>query len=192
MALMSAGAASVVVARDTSERDLVGRAQAMDAAAWDEIYETHFAAVFRYCAYRVGAQAAEDLAADVFLEAVRGIQRYQYRGTPFRAWLYRIAHNVTVDELKRGTRRGLVERSDAEPATPNNADFTAGLAARRDLEVALRSLTHDQQQVILLRFVEGLSLGETAATMKRPTGAIKALQFRAVTRLRVLMQGEVR
>lgn len=177
----------------TPEGALVDRARAMDAAAWDEIYATHYSAIYRYISFRInGHEASEDLAAEVFLEAVRGIGRYRYRGTSFRAWLYRIAHNVTVDERKRLARRGVVEAPplalSAEPASP---DFAPLLHDRRDLAAALRCLTDDQQQVVILRFIEGLALAEVATVMGRPAGAVKALQHRAMVRMRTVLTGEV-
>ena len=192
MTLLSPGAATVVRPLD-SEEELVARARAMEAAAWDQLYAAHYAAVYRYCAFRIVVpEAAEDLAAEVFLEAVRGIGRYQYRGTTIRAWLYRIAHNLTADERRRRLRRGLMETAPSAGAPdPAEADFAPALAARRDLQVALAKLTEDQQQVVVLRFLEGLSMAEVACIMKRPAGAIKSLQHRAVLRLRALMEGEV-
>ena len=190
MTMLSPGAATVARPLD-AEADLIARARTMEAGAWDELYTAHYAAVFRYCAFRIPApDAAEDVAAEVFLEAVRGIGRYQYRGTPIRAWLYRIAHNLTADERRRLARRGSVEIA-GDASEPAEGDFAPGLAARRDLQVALAKLTEDQQQVVILRFLEGLSLAEAATVMKRPAGAIKSLQHRAVLRLRAIMEGEV-
>ncbi|MGD9933003.1 MAG: RNA polymerase sigma factor [Dehalococcoidia bacterium] len=172
------------------EASLIERARRMEGNAWDELYTLHYPAIHRYCAYRVSQpDAAEDLAADVFLQAVRGIGQYRYRGLPFRAWLYRIAHNVTADERKRLARNGGVASSVVpELADP---DFAPGVVDRRAIATALCELTDDQQQVIILRFLEGLSLQETAAVMRRRAGAIKALQFRAVSRLRDILQTEV-
>ena len=192
MTLMSAGTAGVVASFD-SEAALISRARGMEAAAWDQLYTAHYSAIYRYVAFRVfEPEAAEDLAAEVFLEAVRGIGRYHYRGTPFRAWLYRLAHNLTADERRRRLRRGLLEAPVPERESASAApDFAAAADLRRDLRAALVQLTEDQQQVIILRFLEDLSLAEVGAVMKRPTGAIKSLQHRAVLRLRALIDGEV-
>ncbi len=190
MALLGADVLSVGVARD-AEAALIERARCMESDAWDTLYSAHYSAIFRYCSLRISEpETAEDLAADVFLEAVKGIGRYQYRGTPFRAWLYRIAHNLTADERRARIRRGLLDAPVAA-AEPRERDFAPGVLSRQDLEWALRLLTSDQQQVVILRFIEGLSLAETATAMKRPAGAIKTLQFRATRRLRSLLEGEV-
>ena len=131
-----------VVARPRAapEAELVARARAMDADAWDEIYTTHYAAIQRYVSYRIHEPAAaEDVASEVFLEAVRGIKRYQVRRTPFRAWLYRIAHNLTVDEQKRRVRE--TDRGAASSPIKLEGDFAEAVADRRDMQVALAHLT---------------------------------------------------
>jgi RNA polymerase sigma-70 factor (ECF subfamily) len=187
-----AAEARAVGAAVALEPALIERARAMEPAAWDELYSLHYPAIFRYCAYRIAEpEAAEDIAADVFVEAVRGIGRFRYRGRPFRAWLYRIAHNLTVDEHKRRARAGGARVEFEAVNEPCGPDFASGVLDRRALQVALATLTEDQQQVVILRFLEGLSLKEVADVMRRPVGAVKALQFRAVSRLRAELGGEV-
>lgn len=172
------------------EASLVERAKRMEGHAWDELYALHYPAIHRYCAYRVShPETAEDLAADVFLQAVRGIGQYRYRGLPFRAWLYRIAHNITADERRRLARAGGTIANPAPDAA--GPDFAPAVIDRSAVTSALSELTEDQQQVIILRFLEGLSLQETATVMRRRAGAVKALQFRAVARLREILQAEV-
>lgn len=172
------------------ERSLVERARDMDPIAWDELYTLHFGAIQRYAMFRVAdSAAAEDIAAEVFLEAVRGITKYRYRGIAFRAWLYRIAHNLTAD-----FRRRLATRSDCETRDPaaleavSAEDFSIGCDRQYDLRAAVDLLTDDQQQVVILRFFEGLSLAETAEATGRNSGAIKSLQHRALERLRAILR----
>lgn len=173
-----------------AEGALVDRARHMEAAAWDELYSEHFDAIFRYCAYRIpDREAAEDVAADVFVEAVRGIGRYSYRGTPFRAWLYRIAHNLASDERRRWARTATTVLP-AGDLLPPEEDFAPGVLDRETVRAALADLTDDQQQVVILRFLEGLPLADVAEVMKKPTGAIKALQHRAIVRMRKTLTGE--
>ncbi|MGE3073361.1 MAG: RNA polymerase sigma factor [Dehalococcoidia bacterium] len=171
------------------ERSLVQRAREMDESAWDELYALHYGAIRRYAEFRVAdASVADDIAAEVFLEAVRGIAKYRYRGIAFRAWLYRIAHNLTADVRKR-----LATRSDCESPDPealhsvSQSDFAPGLERRRDIQAAVALLTDEQQQVVILRFFEGLSLAETAEATGRNSGAIKSLQHRALERLRLIL-----
>jgi RNA polymerase sigma-70 factor (ECF subfamily) len=180
-----AGAVSPNTAALNEER-LVEEAQASSEEAWARIYDDHYVKIFGYCYIRTGNRtAAEDLASDVFLEALRGIHRYRYRGVPISAWLYRIAHNLTADFLRHRTRRPTVSLG-SEPRNDrlHLADAADGSAIRLDLQVAIKQLTEDQQQVILLRFFQGLSHEETAAIMQRRSGAVRVLQNRALSALR--------
>ena len=171
------------------ERSLVDRARAMDAAAWDEIYTLHYGAIQRYALFRVAdATAADDIAAEVFLEALRGIGKYRYRGIAFRAWLYRIAHNLTADFRRRAASRSERETCDESAlALLPGDDFVPGFERQRDIQLAVAQLTDEQQQVVVLRFFEGLSLAETAEATGRNAGAIKSLQHRALERLRIIL-----
>jgi RNA polymerase sigma-70 factor (ECF subfamily) len=189
MALVNPGVGHLESLSTSRERSLVDRAREMNPSAWDELYTRHYSAIHRYAMFRLGdAAAADDIAADVFLEAVRGISRYRYRGIAFRAWLYRIAHNLTADSRRRTVARNDHESRDVEALAAASAeDFAPGLDRRRDLHVAVGRLTDEQQQVVILRFFEGLSLAEVAEATGRNEGAIKSLQHRALERLRSIL-----
>jgi RNA polymerase sigma-70 factor (ECF subfamily) len=166
--------------------ELVSEAQAYSQEAWAQIYDDYYAKIYEYCYLRTGDRAAsEDLAADVFLEALRGIRRYRYRGVPLSAWLYKIARNLTADHLQRKKRRPTVPLGN-EPDNPrlSSPDRSDERAVWQDVLHAIRELTEDQQQVILLRFFHGLSHDEVAAAMDRKPGAVRVLQNRALTALR--------
>jgi RNA polymerase sigma-70 factor (ECF subfamily) len=170
------------------EERLIESARALGEEAWAEIYRRHAQQVYGYIYFRLGDQhTAEDLAADVFVKAIAGIKSYAYRGTPLLAWLYRIAHNVTVDHRKAAARH-MQHHSDA-PADDieEREDALALLDDRSDMLSAIRALTEEQQQVILLRFYQGLTNAEVAAVMGKPEGAVKALQSRGLRSLRRLM-----
>lgn len=185
---MIAGALPVQMAAMT-EKELVREAQAFSQEAWAHIYDQYYLKIFDYCYLHIGNRAAsEDLASDVFLEALRGIERYRYRGISISSWLYRIAHNVTVDYLRRNARRPTVslgeETENPRLQTPDEADSSV---LWLDVHQALQQLTGDQQQVVLLRFFQGLSHEETATIMGRRPGAVRVLQNRAISALRRLM-----
>lgn len=174
---------------DATKEELVEEAQAFSQEAWSYIYDQYYSKMFNYCYLRTGDRAAsEDLASDVFLEALRGIKRYRYRGTPLSAWLYRIAHNLTVDHLRRNARQTTVPLGD-EPEHPQlqTQDPTDASALRQDMQAAIQQLTEDQQQVIILRFFLGLSHEEVGATIGRRQGAVRVLQLRALNALRQQM-----
>ncbi|HET7737702.1 MAG TPA: RNA polymerase sigma factor [Tepidiformaceae bacterium] len=171
------------------ETDLIEAAKRMDPLAWDELYSEHHLPIFRYVFVRTrSAPVSEDITADVFLEAVRGIRRYQHRGAPFRAWLYRIAHNLTVDHHKRTVRT--VESLDGGRAAALHygGDVPLRVAERDALRGAISRLTPEQQQVVILRFIEGLSLEEVGAVTRRPKGSVKSMQHRALRRLRAILE----
>jgi RNA polymerase sigma-70 factor (ECF subfamily) len=167
------------------EAELVARAQESDRAAWDEIFERHYQRVYVFAFMRVGdAMAAEDVTADVFVEAWRGIRRYNYRGVPFLSWLYRIAHNLVADFLRRSKRAKTQRLEDGAANAPHTADETENVALWQSVSSAFRRLTIEQQQVLVSRFIEGLSLAETAELMGKNENAIKALEFRALKSVR--------
>ncbi len=171
--------------------ELVEAARRLDEAAWAEIYRRHAQQVYAYIYYRLGDQhTAEDLAADVFVKALAGIKGYAWRGTPLLAWLYRIAHNVTIDYRKSAARR-MQHQSAGEPdGLVERYDRLGALDARTDMMNALRGLTDDQQQVIILRFYQAMSNADVANVMGKPEGAVKALQARGLRSLRRILEGQ--
>jgi RNA polymerase sigma-70 factor (ECF subfamily) len=185
---MTAGAVPAQMLALTAER-LVEEAQAFSQEAWGHIYDQYYPKMLRYCYLRTGNPAvSEDLASQVFLEALRSIRRYRYRGVPFAAWFYRLAHNLTADYLRRNARQPTVSlREEAEHPDLQTPDEAEASALRQDVAAAIQRLTDDQQQVLMLRFFEGLSHEETAAVMGRRPGAVRALQSRALNTLRRLM-----
>lgn len=166
------------------EERLVSELRSLSEAAWEEVYQRHARQVYGYIYFRVGDQhVAEDLAADVFARAVAGIANYGYRNTPFLAWLYRIAHNVTVDYRKAAVQRSQ-HQAEVPDDLPAHGDSFRQLDDRRDMLTAIRGLTEVQQQVIILRFYKGMSILEVASIIGKPEGAVKALQTRALRSLR--------
>ncbi|MDP2674805.1 MAG: sigma-70 family RNA polymerase sigma factor [Dehalococcoidia bacterium] len=193
------------------EADLVDRAKARSPEAWTEIYTTHYGAIFRYARARVFDETtAEDLASAVFVGALKGIDSYRYRGRPMLAWLYRIARNVVAsyqreiltprgEDLKAGLdlpqrviwhlmrrpRRDPVHATDQDVIeTVGGAGDPAMMVDRFDLRDALAKLPTNQREVVILRFLVGLSAQEVAAVMDKGTAAIYSLQARAILALR--------
>lgn len=173
------------------EERLVEEARSLNTAAWDEIYQRHAQQVYAYIYYRLGDRhTTDDLTADVFVKALAGIKGYSYRGTPLLAWLYRIAHNVTADYRKSAARRLQHQMPEMPEEIEERHDALGELNERRDMLGAIRALTEDQQQVVILRFYHGMSNAEVSTVMGKPEGAVKALQTRALRSLRrVLAEG---
>ncbi len=164
---------------------LIARAQEADRSAWDEIFNRYYQRVYVFVFSRVGdATAAEDLTADVFLEAWRGIRRFSYRGVPLLAWLYRIAHNLLADFLSKRKRTKTEPLGEGPREAADPQDSAERVALWQTVAAALRRLTREQQMVLVSRFVEGLSLAETAALMGKNENAVKQLEFRALRSVR--------
>ena len=178
--------------RPSDEAKLVGRAQKGDRAAMAEIYDRHHSTIYRYIFYRVGdAPTAEDLTATVFVRVVENIDGYQYRGRPLLSWLYTIARNVVVDFHRRGAGQTTLPLDESLTTGATDVEQAAERAlTQRSLAAALSHLTEDQRQVILLKFVEGMSNEEVSRVMGKTVGGIKSLQHRALAALaRVLGPG---
>lgn len=173
--------------RDALER-LVGAARDRDRDAVARLFDRYYDAVYRYAFARLGNVAdAEDAAAETFTAMVRSLPRFRWRGVPFEAWLFRIAMSKVVDVARHRSR----VRPAGDEAVDGEADpsveperVLAGREARRELVAAVERLSRDQRDVVMLRFFAGRSIRETAELLGRSEGAIKQLQFRALTTLR--------
>jgi RNA polymerase sigma-70 factor (ECF subfamily) len=170
---------------------LVQLAQAGDAEAFGQIYEEYVDVVYRYVYVRCGSHhLAEDLTAETFVRALRRLDSFTWTGKDIAAWFVTIARNLVVDHVKSSRYRMEVttgELLDAdEHVEAPEAEVLDRLRDRRLLE-AVKELKADQQECIVLRFLQGFSVAETARTMGKNEGAIKALQYRAVRALARLL-----
>ncbi|MBN1564286.1 MAG: sigma-70 family RNA polymerase sigma factor [Anaerolineae bacterium] len=172
-----------------NESQLLHRACNGDRDAVAALYRAHVQAIYRYINYRVpDSTLADDLTAEVFLRMVEGLPHYRMNGVPFEAWLYRIAAARVADYYRRRSRRPQEALTDQEPDRGESPEGKIQYAEEKDeLRAALRNLTADQQDVLLLRFVERKSHAEVAAIMEKSISAVKSTQHRALTRLAELM-----
>lgn len=149
------------------------------------IYDQYFADVFRYILYRLNdADAAEDIAGDVFVGLLEAVQAGRGPTVSVKAWLLSTASHMVTDHLRRHYRRPTerIEDELADPA-PTPGDQVEGQERAGEFQLAYRQLTDEQQHVLALRFGEEYSLEETAAVLKKKVNAVKALQFRALAAL---------
>jgi RNA polymerase sigma-70 factor (ECF subfamily) len=169
------------------QRELVALAKQRDSATWSSIYSQHYDAVYRYLYGRLGRrEEAEDLAAQVFLEALQSIDSFVDMGRPLAAWLFGIARNLANNSLRRDKRIGPTDSLDDEVEL-NAPGLPGGLSAdSMDLIAALDGLTKEQRETIVLRFYVGLSARETGQVLGKNENAIYALQVRAIAALRRL------
>jgi RNA polymerase sigma-70 factor (ECF subfamily) len=155
---------------------------AHDPAAWQRLFDEYYRKMYSFAYVRTGdVSAAEEIAAEVFLAAARGIGKYRPTGAPFAAWLYRIARNLTVDHLEHRRKRPSVSLEGVEVAT---SGWDAGIDDATDIARAMRHLTREQQEIITLRFFNDCSLQEAAAALGKSVGAVKVLQHRALAAMR--------
>jgi RNA polymerase sigma-70 factor (ECF subfamily) len=148
--------------------------------------------MYAYIYRRVGdAALAEDLTSELFLRVLNAVQNERAWRDSFVAWLYRIAHNLVVDVYRRRSPP-LVSLDDVplESDADDPADAVQEAADRDTLGAAIGRLTSDQQQVLALRFGEGLTAKETARIMNKTTGAVEAMQHRALAALRRILAKE--
>lgn len=177
----------------TSERALLERAGQYDRAALGELYDLYAPRIYAYMYLRVGDPClAEDLTGDVFVRVMQALRNRRGWNVSFRAWLYRIAHNLVVDHYRRSSLGSFVSLDEVHLSAVERdpAEAVQDTLTRERLRGAIYQLTQDQQQVLALRFGEGLTARETAQVMDRTTGAVEALQHRALAALRRILARE--
>ncbi len=178
------------VSRPSADPDLPAvRAAQADRSAFEVLYRRYLQRVYGYAFYQLGDHHdAEDATERIFFAALRGIGRYGDRGSTFRAWLFRIAHN-TVANVHRSRSRHRTEPLPSDPPWPAPDADPAGLVTRADeLHAVMRAvatLPDDRRQVVLLRFVDGLSSAEIGEVLDRSPGAVRVLLHRALRDLAV-------
>jgi RNA polymerase sigma-70 factor (ECF subfamily) len=174
--------------KEADERLLIEAAQ-KDPACFADLYEINFERVYAYVVKRVRDRAeTEDLTAEVFHQALANLKRFEWRGIPFAAWLFRIAANLISDRWQRSGREvaddsGIIDSVQVSPAEIEEVERRATLFR------LVETLPAEQRRVVVLRFVEQKSIKEVAREVRKTEGAVKQLQFRALTSLRARMEG---
>jgi RNA polymerase sigma-70 factor (ECF subfamily) len=172
-----------MAAEDADAERLRIEAAQRDPGRFAELYEAHFERVYAYVVRRVrDRHEAEDVTSEVFHQALAHLDRFEWRGVPFAAWLYRIAANAIADRWKR------VARENPLPAREPAMDpASERIEERASLFRLVAQLPQDQQRVLAMRFTEQKSTREVAQALGRSEGAVKQLQFRALQSLRASM-----
>jgi RNA polymerase sigma-70 factor (ECF subfamily) len=175
---------------------LVLAAQAGDPDAFGQLYDRYVDTVFKFIYYRVGDRTvAEDLTSDTFLRALRSIASISYQGRDIGAWLITIARNITLDHSTSARARWEVGTAELveNGLSLDSAEVTVlSRLTNERLRQAINELKDDQRECIVLRFMKGLSVAETARMMGRNEGSVKALQHRAVKRLASVVADELK
>jgi RNA polymerase sigma-70 factor, ECF subfamily len=173
-----------------TDHDLVRRARSADQHALATIYEQYAQPIYRYAFTRVGDEsAAEDIRSEVFVRMLEGLERYEERGLPLLAWLFRITHDRTMDVLRRRYRRPHVSiEYCADAISGPEQDYSEELSS--EVQRFLTALCPLQRCVVQLRFFENCSIQDVAMRLGRSEGAIRALTHRGLRKLRQLMEEE--
>jgi RNA polymerase sigma-70 factor (ECF subfamily) len=169
-----------------NERQLVLAAQDGNSEAFGELYDAYMERIYRFVYFRVeDQQTAEDITSQVFLKAWSNLDRFSFTRTPYLAWLYTIAHNAVIDHYR--TRKVSTALDDVQLSQPDHAEVVEDdidmSAEMKSIKAALQTLTDDQQKVLTLKFMEGLSNHEIARHLGKREGAIRALQMRGLQAL---------
>jgi RNA polymerase sigma-70 factor (ECF subfamily) len=177
------------LSKEADERLLIAEAQ-KDPARFAELYEGHFERVYAYVVRRVGDRTeTEDITSEVFHEALANLGRFEWRGIPFAAWLFRIAANRISDRWRRSNREQVADDPELiESVQAKSAQFEE-VERRATLFHLVDRLPEEQRRVVVLRFAEQKSIKEVAREIRKTEGAVKQLQFRALSSLRTRMEG---
>jgi RNA polymerase sigma-70 factor, ECF subfamily len=174
-------------------RVLVDRAQQGDRDALEELYLIHFDRIYSYLHVSVGNRHdAEDLTMQTFMKMLDSIGRFRWQSAPFSAWLFRIAHNLAMDHFRAG-KRWQPEEEVPEPSPDESTSAEAGALeaiGRRSMLDLIDALSHEQQQVLTLKFVFNFSNAEAATILHKTEGAVKSLQHRALISLQKQLAAE--
>lgn len=183
-------ASQTMKANTTAESDLLQAALRFDQKALAKIYDLYSPELYRYAARFLGDPCvAEDCVADTFSRFLKAIRAKRGPKAYLRAYLYRIAHNWVADYYRRAP--DTVELKDTQPDNDNSPEENAALRIRQiRTRKAILQLTPDQQQVIALKYLQGMNNEEVAQTLHKPVGAVKSLQHRALARLEKILGKE--
>lgn len=175
---------------------LVELARGGDKEAFGLLFDHYHPSVYRFIYYRTRSQTlAEDLASETFFRALRSMNNFRWQGKDFGAWLMTIARNLTTDHFKAGRTR--LEQTTEDMGVHDDATEGPDVAVLASLTnevllTALQQLPKEQQECLIMRFLQSMSIAETAQVLGRSEGAIKQLQLRGVRNLAKLMPAGVR
>jgi RNA polymerase sigma-70 factor (ECF subfamily) len=177
---------------DLDTEYLVSRAIGGDVQAFGKLYTSHVTRIYRYAFYNVRhKQHAEDITQEVFLKAWKAIKSCKGKEKTFSSWLYRIAHNLIIDKIRKRQRELSGVTEIATDIIDTSSNLEAGLE-KKDLLKEMDYLPSNQRQVIILKFIQGMDNREIAEIMGKSTGAIRIMQMRALTALKDRLNREQR
>ncbi|MGI8826499.1 MAG: sigma-70 family RNA polymerase sigma factor [Chloroflexota bacterium] len=186
-----AGSAFITASDEESCDAHLVEAAKKNPEAFGELYELYHARIYRYVYHRVGGQAdAEDITALVFTKALEALPSYYAKRNSFAPWLFRIARNSVVDHYRRHKNERSLEDLDKEADNTDPLRHALGNESREELASLVTYLSTEQKDVVLMRFAGDLAFSEIAAAMKKSEPAIRMLLYRALRRLRTVLDDE--
>ena len=178
----------------SNEQEWIKRAKNGDKEAIGTLYDYYVQSIYQYISYRVDSDAiAEDLTSEVFLRMVTKLPRFKYTGAPFGSWLFRIASNLIADHRRQNYRETPLIGN--ENLSTGGNDVVAAVSLREEkavLRAALRTLSEDYQNVLIMRFMQDLSHADVAAAVGKSVAAVRVLQHRALKALENALGEDVR
>lgn len=172
------------------EEKLIKQAIGGDSSAFGALYDQYQAMIYRFVLVKVGRrEEAEDITHQVFLSAWQNVKSYKHRGYPFSSWLYQIARNQVIDHYRANKGDISLEKMDPEYfVVAATAHFDLGTKLEIEkVRATIQTLKPDYQDVIIMRFIEDVSLKETAIILKKTEGAVKLIQHRAIKELKKML-----
>ncbi|MCP5095889.1 MAG: sigma-70 family RNA polymerase sigma factor [Chloroflexi bacterium] len=175
-----------------NEIQLLNRAKRLEPDALAEIHETYYVGIYRYISFRVGdAQMVEDLTSEVFTRLLGALQERNAPQNTIRGWLYGAASNVVKEHYRKQKRDQAVELNETIPSNMSSPEESLeSMMTNEALQVAIKTLTDEQQQILALRFGFGMPIREVAKTVNKTVGSVKMLQVRAIASLTKLLPGQ--
>lgn len=176
---------------DEKEQEIISRAQD-NPGSFAPLYDYYFPKIYNYIYHRVqNTQLAEDLVSETFYKALANIKKFKWQDRSFACWLYTIARNQVIDQFRRQEPLLLDDTKNdlAAPADDNPEEKVLYDVTKEELLKAIKTLSADQQDALLLRFQEDLKIKEIALVLNKNEGAIKALLFRGLKNLRKKLEG---
>jgi RNA polymerase sigma-70 factor (ECF subfamily) len=176
------------------EQEWIRRAKDGDKEAVGTLYDHYVQSIYQYISYRVDSDTiAEDLTSDVFLRMVVKLSEFEYTGAPFGSWLFRIASNLIADHFRRDHRETPLTMNEVPRRSGD--DVLALVTIREEkaiLRAALQTLPEEHQTVLIMRFMQGLSHADVAATVGKSVAAVRVVQHRALKALGAILGEEIR
>lgn len=178
-----------MLSRQFDDEQLIKKSKSGDAEAFGELYEQYAEVIFRYVYSHIQSRLdAEDLTEEIFMRAWKALPKYDERGLPFSAFLFRAARNSLIDFYRQHKTTQSIEDLELQSSEPGPEESVSDRLSNIDLRSTLSELREDYRSVIIFRFLSGLSPEETAQAMQRSVGAIRVLQHRALSALKELLE----